>query len=516
MATTHGTFIPTFYKEQFYVPERDGSCPPSFSVTGSPGVCVRLGNHFVTGAELTRVIFNHEFSVTPHENSLNLLYKLSDLKSHSGSFNSDGWDKGMVTVLFDADGEETARFEQSEAVNLTIEHLMGAAAFDGRETGQRLTFDQRYGRPSVGIDEGATVRLTGAALVVDLYTTDRGKCPVYDVFRKVVRTNNVYVGRPVTCMTVFAERRWVSEESSEPLGLHGGMRIRHMSGVQVRFRKMGVFRYLDEQQVIQNLTVFFVWIQLPLVMTYWFCVMCLGTLSHIYSRVIHQELNLQEACRGLVARLLCHSAAYMDLADHSDGISKHLIGDRMRDYLRDKEEIDDDELGRFVEFAWTGLKSQGGHPGVMPDYVSVQEFVEVCAQNEPLKFQALVRLFDQDRLRGVLENLFLDKSMREMNTAAEQDPFDITKFGELGGSHSRVQTAEMEVQEIMTDLEDAELRILASAKDLVIGDEVQAVISAPGQTPPAAELPAKLDQRESFISIADEDEDDPAGAGDVS
>mmetsp|Transcript_45594 Transcript_45594/g.130074 ORF Transcript_45594/g.130074 Transcript_45594/m.130074 type:complete len:650 (-) Transcript_45594:18-1967(-) len=505
--SSSGFFVTTFFRESFSSKKRGPSCPQGLSVAaGNADICQRAADYYVAGADRARLIFNHEFSVTPHKNSLDFALKVKDLEGHSGSFNSHGWDKSLVSILFAADGTEVARFDQTDAINLTVSDLLGAAYFDGIDDEGALTLDTRYMRPERGMHGMAPLRLTGVKLTLDLYTTSLGKCPVYDTFREKVRFIEVESGRPVTCILVHADRNWVTHETSIPVGHGAGLRTRTTSGIRIEFRKLGKFTFLDEQQIMANLTVFFVWIQIPLQMTYWFCVLCLGMLSAIYSRVLHQELSLVDACKGLVARLVCHSAAFMDLQDHKLGLSKARIRDRFKDHLADNEDIDDEELGRFVDFVFEGLKSTGKHLSSHKDYVSVQEFCEVCSSDEPLKFGTFVRLFDSDRHLSILERFFTDATIREMHDR-KTDPQKGIALPSQAARHSRIEETTHEVQELLDNLKSFEGKVFRMAKDLDVGQDVLQLLGQDNfEGTVQATVPPKSDQRESVVSIADEDE----------
>mmetsp|Transcript_116935 Transcript_116935/g.342435 ORF Transcript_116935/g.342435 Transcript_116935/m.342435 type:complete len:672 (-) Transcript_116935:96-2111(-) len=517
-------FMPTFYTEDYYLsPTASGRCArgtrPVYSGVGANRTldkCTKGGAYWVAGAEHSRLVFNHEFLVKPYETLYNLFSPAVDQKSHSGSFASVGWDKSLVTILFDREGNEQAIFNQSRAADLTLGDLLRAAAYEPlEEEGPNLNLDMLYSNGITGIERRMPLRLTGGDLMVDLFSTDTGECPVYDNFREIVKKLSVPKGRPVTCMTVFVERRWVAKEVGLPVGDTGGLRIRRMNGFQVRFRKMGAFKFLDDQAMFNNTTVFFVWIKLPLQMTTFFCLCFLGKLSGIYGRVMNEELNLTQACKGLMARLMHHSAAFMDLQDHELGISKQRIHDRFKDFLLDNEDIDEDELNRFVEFVFDGLKGTGNHPNSDKDYVSLQEFCEVCASNEPLNFQALVQLFDNDRQQGVLESFFMDQELQSSQGSSAREtlkiePVDYTKVSEEDRriSHSRVETAAMDVEDMLKNLKVMESKAFRTADTLEIGDEALGLST--GDTESTAAEP-KLDQRESFCSVADEE--DECGGG---
>lgn len=498
-------FIPTFYHETFY-----------------DGADTRVNDYFVPGAEQASIVFNHEFYVIPYANSLSFAKKPTPLKGHSSAFTSQGWDEGLLTVLFNQDGSERRRWAPTNPVNVSLHELLQSSYYDGVDTSGPLGLDSNYARPDVGIplggsQDGPPLRLTGAVVSVDLFTTDRGVCPFSDTFRKTKKQFKVKWVGPVSCLSVHTERIWTSTTENIPTG-PGSSRQRDTFGIRVRFRKTGIFSFFDEQAFINNLTVFFVWIQIPLVMTYWFCITAMGHLSYVYSRVIHQELCLSDAFQGLSARLLSHSAAFMDLKDKEGGMSRKRIKDRFKYYFENNEHIDEDELNRFVDFVYKGLKSFAAESQPASDLVTLQEFCNACSSNEPLRLNTLVRLFDKDRQMGCIESLFLDDMIRGLHSSPDAPAIEPVKHDDIrtGGArdddvkHSRLLQAYTEVQSMIDTLSKISNKTRTSAKELDAGPEVMAML---GDNEDAQQanlmnftVPPKLDQRESVISIADEDE----------
>mmetsp|Transcript_27832 Transcript_27832/g.54737 ORF Transcript_27832/g.54737 Transcript_27832/m.54737 type:complete len:715 (+) Transcript_27832:41-2185(+) len=493
-------FIPTFFRDEIYVPKTSSSnnCSTAFQkVPGKPHMCTRVGNYFVAGAEQLRLIFDYAFHLRSHENMLDprlLFIEAPQMMAHTSSFNPDGWDLSLYSVFFDARGKEVARFEQGKPINVTVQELLDNAFLDGTQSAHASShhvLDTRYSQPDLGMTELMPLWLTGASLTIDLYITDLGECPVLDTLRQEVRKIRVDSGRPVACMHVHVFPNWEVVEEATPLGSDGSLRLRQTHGIHIRFRKLGKFTFVDERQLMESLTVFLVWIQIPVVMTYWFCIYALGMLSKIYRRVIHQELNLREACTGLVARLMCHSAAFMDLRDHERGISKARILQRLGDILECHESIDDDEHWRFAEFVFEGLKmyrdNDDDDNGNDRNYVDLQEFCEVCSSCEPLTFQNFVRLFDNDRRVRPCERTLLDKPLREMlNEILGREPSTVDEEASLknAGSktenaHSRVNLAVRDVQELMDHLGSLERKTFQAAAALEVGDEVLALVAPP-------------------------------------
>lgn len=416
--------------------------------------------------------------------------------AHSGSFNPEGWDRSLYSVLFDAQGNEVALIEQGKTISLTVQKLLDSAYLEGtqNENAQgHLSLDTEFKQPDLGVPLLMPMRLTGAVLTIDLYITDLGKCPVHDTLRQEIHKIQVQSGRPVGCMHVHILPSWEAVEEAMPLGSDGSIRLRQTHGIRIKFRKIGKFTFVDERQMMNSVTVFLVWIQIPVVLTYWFCIYALGMLSRIYKRVIHQELDVREACAGLVARLMCHSAAFMDLRDHEHGISKARIIERLGDILESHENIDDDEHWRFAEFLFEGLKMNNNVDDHNErSYVDLQEFCEVCSSSEPLTFQAFVRLFDNDRQLRTCERILLDKSLREMRTEIfdrepslacdDADDSSMPNTGvrkKMAHIDSRVELVVRDVQELMDNLGGLERKTYQAAAALEVGDEVLALVAPP-------------------------------------
>jgi len=518
-------FIPTFFRDEIYVPKiiGSGNCSAGYQeVSGKPHLCTRVWNYYVAGAEQLTLSFNYAFYLRPHENILDprkLFIETPQLMAHSGSFNPEGWDHSLYSILFDAQGNEVTRYEQGKMISLSLRDLLNNAYFEeqNKDTSSHLSLNTQFVQPDLGVSELMPLRLTGAVITIDLYVTDLGECPVHDTLRQEIRKIKVTSGRPVACMTLHALPSWEVVEEAMPMGSDGSIRLQQANGIRIRFRKIGKFTFVDERQMMNSLTVFLVWIQIPVVMTYWFCIYALGMLSRIYKHVIHQELDLREACTGLVARLMCHSAAFMDLRDHEHGISKARIFERLGDILECHESIDDDEHWRFAEFVFDGLKMYKNVEDNQRKYVDLQEFCEVCSSSEPLTFQSFVRLFDNDRRLRTCERILLDKSLRDMRmevlcrepSAASDDgdtsPMSNPELGKkiLPDSESRVDLAMRDVQELMDNLGGLERKTYQAATALEVGDEVLALVAPPEarddsdeQANPSATTDPSLEQQQ--------------------
>eukprot|EP00913_Durusdinium_trenchii_P010980 g10305.t1 len=150
---------------------------------------------------------------------------------------------------------------------------------------------------------------------------------------------------PIACMSVHVDQRWAKQQEEQTLGALG-MRVVNMNGVHVKFRQMGSFYFLEEQALLRNITVVLLWVQFPVLICYWFCMLFLGMLSGIYSAVLHQEVNVAEGLKGFSARLLTYSSAFMNLRGKSDnlksdGVSKKCVSERLSKICENLEDWTD-------------------------------------------------------------------------------------------------------------------------------------------------------------------------------
>jgi len=531
-----GAWIPTYYSEEVSVPANlsapaGDECPSGLELNDSK--CTNSGSYFVAGADEVRMAFTHEISVL---NSDALLSR--DLyRSHQGAFHSDGgkWDEAVTTRLFNAKGEEVEWWGQSNGgrfVNVTLRALVEAAWHGGVPEEEAdgtvpdkvpLSIDTGYIRPEVGVAEELPLRLTGAVITVDLFVTDTGVCKVFDTLRQdPIRTVKVDggQGKPVACMFVHVDQQPTYELESLPVGLRGGARERRTHGFRVRFRSNGEVPFMNEIAIVRRVTMFCILMQIPLVLVRFFVVTFLGTLSKLYSRVMNQELNLAEACKGLAARLISHSGPFVDLMDGQQavepkkndeaegeeeadeeqaaakdiadeegggddqqdstemGISKDRILARIREFLEYSDVISDQELLRMVDFLHQGLKGMTEQTKDL-DLVNLSDFCTACCTNEPLSFDSLVQLFDKDRKTGVLERIFVDDDISAVHHAASRGNLNrgaslmtMTAGKTQGGiAHSNLNRLLTDVQALVTKVTDAEVRARDAGREVDLDDD---------------------------------------------
>lgn len=514
-------FVPTYIAQTVAIPLSGASCPSGYSLmndlSASVPYCHKKNMMFVPGAGGVGVEFSHSFTNRPKQGAW--LFATEDLRRHSRG----AGELGMKTVLIGHSGEIIKTYEKGDVINPTVNELLTAAEYD--EVGPRgtLSLDQVFARPTFGMEEDVILRMTGATLTVVTHVTDEGKC-YHSLSEKEVKLDGSGI---IACMYVTAERMWTSSGKHQTIGTNGAFVDTHTSGIRVKFKNTGLITAFDLTTLLTLFTVAFVWIQIPLQVVYYFTVYCLGHLSSIYSRVIHQDLHLAEACKGLASRLVSHSAAYMDLQDQTTGITKGRLLDRFRKVLESNKNIDDVEIVKFVDFVFEGMQSlsQAATTDTSSDTINIQEYCSACSTNEPLDFDSLVRLFDKDRKIGCLEGCFLDDSIRSVVRSAKTErPSQIDQASqEQEEAQAQLIQQLYQLSDLTAKASDTDKRAKMAMKDCENSMKESEAISSKASIIAASRKAAgkhvidpvcdfkvtqepKPDQRESEGSIADEEE----------
>ncbi|CAK9094742.1 Uncharacterized protein SCF082_LOCUS44518 [Durusdinium trenchii] len=522
-------FVPTSYRLTDTLQAVNGSCAMGYTLQSS--VCVWQQDYFVPAIEKLAVSFNHQFVVYPVYNSLSFMERAPPLKAHSGAYKSQGWDVGLLSVLFSPSGAEVKRFQPGQGVTLTLEEILQAAYVEGADS---IGLDSVYSRADAAVSS-LPARLTGLAVTIDIWTTSSQTCEIHHTIQtEKPKEVQVEWSGPIACMSghlrlnscapcamrrmvqVHVDQRWAKQQEEQTLGALG-MRVVNMNGVHVKFRQMGSFYFLEEQALLRNITVVLLWVQFPVLICYWFCMLFLGMLSGIYSAVLHQEVNVAEGLKGFSARLLTYSSAFMNLRGKSDnlksdGVSKKCVSERLSKICENLE-VEDTVLEQLSHVIFHSLKSFRKDNAPQTDVVTCQEFCAACSTNEPVQLDTLVKIFDKDRKLGCLENFFLDKTLGEVRRAAEAESDSAAQEEELDDSeeahaeHSRVVQAYRDVQFMLKDLGRIEQLALKTAQDLDVNPNTLGLVGTsnhPGVAAPAGSVPPKLKRSVSEDSIGDE------------
>jgi len=403
---------------------------PSFFTEHWDGPGARPDSHrFVPGLGAAPIAFTHRYFVEEPSNHLaNGIPKFSGASTTSPGESADSAEilpettwltrkhGPILTVMLNEDGSEERRFQPGEPIIMDVGFILNhtrLVEFTGKWA--RLHLDDLYRRSNVGIvhipGTGVTVRLTGMSLTINLQYSNINRCdldgrPIY--IKK-------WVG-DVCCMTIVGSRNWEVHQIRSVLKFYpdtGAVttKTREYHGIRVSFTSQGTFAEINAPSMFDGLTMLLIWSQIPMYVVYYFVIIVLGKLSHIYYRVLHQSISIGEACAGMAARLVSYSSSFLDFCDEKNyGLGRDQMLQRLRVVLCKSKDLDDGEIKMLVNFIHAGMLKKSRDSGKSGN-VDMEAFCSACASNEPLSFASLVTVFDQDRKLGLMERLFGDQTI---------------------------------------------------------------------------------------------------------
>jgi hypothetical protein len=443
-------FVPTFYTNEILSP----SAGP-----------VETGHYFVPGAEDSEIAFRHRLTVPTKTYKAASLIQwiftpfISPRHSAVSTEVSDDPMKRIKTVYLDKDGSIFKTFQPGEVVSMTVDEILQTAIVDEFvDTVSKLSLDDHYVRVEediiadreYGRDSGPTARLTGTKFMVDLQYTDSGRCAL-DPSSPPSHDFPEFEGY-IACMTIKAARSWTTLERTSVVGEDGTQTNRRYHGLRVTFNQHGQFAFMDLIRIFEWISIFLIWSQIPTTVVYFFVITLLGNLSRVYTHIIHQNMNVIETVTGLAARLIAHSSSFLDMEEDGVMNRKNLL-DRFLGIFRHSEDLDDEEVKKFVDFVYNGMvKEDKGQPaqGENQGGVPLQAYCSACTDNEPLSISMLDDLFDTDRTLRPLEYIFNDpilagirrdgKSMKiSLAQPEEVKPLNGGKSGEVTSQYERIE-----------------------------------------------------------------------------
>jgi len=398
MDSAAGTFIPTFFSDMTTM----GFGTPSAS-----------SHYFVPGITALKLAFSHNYFV----------HRPADLLSgpretlHGGSDGAAGSGKAVVTVVLNHSGSILKRFEPGEPVSLTVQEVLTAAKTDEfGDSDSRLLLDYRYSNfderimltdSAIG-PQGPALRLTGADLKMNIFFTNKGYCQMdLNSERIYVKSNNA----DVACITVGAKRCWTQKHRSAASTTGSWTRTYH--GLKISFQTNGEFSSFDTYALFESITIVFIWLQVPAFIIYLMTTFMLGTLSRVYSSVMHQQGGLIDSTAGIAARLMNYSSTFKDLQDDKGDVTKQRMLRRFNYILAYEDDLDANEREKYVDFVYKQVLNDG--EGRTKRKCEMLEFCSACASGEPLSFEILQKFFNRRRHAGAAERLFQDSSVRAIH-----------------------------------------------------------------------------------------------------
>lgn len=400
MDSSSGTFVPTFFLDVSTIGMGNPSSP---------------AHYFVPGITAVKLAFSHDYFVHRPADSLS-----GNRETLFGS--SDASSDGVTTVLLNHSGSILKQFAPGELISLTVDEVLTAAKTDEfGDSDSRLLLDNRYSNFDERImlttspfgPQGPPLRLTGADVKIHIFYTNKGYCQMDLKSDRIrIKSNNGLVA----CVTVRAKRDWTQKRRTMASPTVSWTRTYH--GLKVSFESGGEFSSFDTYALFESMTIVFIWLQVPSFVMYLMATFMLGTLSRVYSSVMHQQGGLIDSTAGIAARLLNYSSTFKDLQDDKGGVTKQRMLRRFNYILAHEDDLDSNEREKYVDFVYKRVLVDGGGK-TSAESIEMLPFCCACASGEPLSFEVLQQFFSRQRRAGLVERLFQDSSVSAIHTITD-------------------------------------------------------------------------------------------------
>eukprot|EP00746_Dinoflagellata_sp_MGD_P012039 gnl/MRDRNA2_/MRDRNA2_125499_c0_seq1.p1 gnl/MRDRNA2_/MRDRNA2_125499_c0~~gnl/MRDRNA2_/MRDRNA2_125499_c0_seq1.p1 ORF type:complete len:876 (+),score=178.17 gnl/MRDRNA2_/MRDRNA2_125499_c0_seq1:115-2742(+) len=415
-----GIFIPTYFND---------------TILTDPGGArtVQTMQRILKGPEELVLSFDHEYAVASGGGQ-NIAR--GDNKDEEGD---------LLTVLVDNEKDdsgnfinnEVQRWEPGDTVNIPLRLILelGGVSLDAvkEDYGENYLEGSEY-------PAGVLARLAGVEIDVELNYANR----------QLSRTSDWY--GPVCYIRINSAVAWTSKPMLDLLDASGSQRLRYYQGVRIKFRSGGVWGVLSFGQILGALTSCLVFMGAAKKLTLVFATSCLGALSRIYKRAIQQEVSVEADACGLAARLTASASGFMELKDSKDGVSRKRLEKRFDRIFQDEEALNTREIKRFSNYVYDRMTQRG------ETSISIQEYARSCAVGEIISVKSLIEIFDADRKKSFLEQVFVDDSLRAIMKSDKTLRAQKTLRGQDGEPGKRKSTEKQQHEQ--TALESVDIEAL--------------------------------------------------------
>eukprot|EP00811_Abedinium_folium_P026054 NODE_377_length_3107_cov_12.557718.p1 GENE.NODE_377_length_3107_cov_12.557718~~NODE_377_length_3107_cov_12.557718.p1 ORF type:complete len:890 (-),score=226.51 NODE_377_length_3107_cov_12.557718:437-3031(-) len=401
---------------------------------------IMLATHFVqnfmpTEANIDRSLLprlSNHFTTEFHRHSLAFKYTqvLPEYYFYNEHIFSSQDD--IFTVLLNSDYEVMDTYEPSASVSLTWDIILQAA---GRSTLMSDTL------PEAGYNfyedttapDGPITRIAGIEIDLKVDCTNNPKHYVatdveLDWDGPVCMVMAVIPDTPVT---------WPVYERVFPSLGGTALRVRRYHGIRIVAVATAALYYFDP-------LTFYLWVVsssvvmvLPSHIMRLMAVLCLGSLSKVYKKVIYEPFCIRTELRSTAIMLLSGACSFHQLADFTEGISKERFSTWMVDALKDESALNHNEVCRMVDVCYEQVLTvttnschfpkihhqKDGTPEansvahhVLPKYIDADSYLSCYMLESRVGFTDMVTLFDMDQKRTFLERFFMPLALRALAT----------------------------------------------------------------------------------------------------
>lgn len=244
---------------------------------------------------------------------------------------------------------------------------------------------------------------------------------------------------PVVKITAKATPTWVSHTVTSFTDPQGSTVTQQFQGIRVKVQEKGNLSWFQLNMVIYTLTLYSVWLQVPVFIVFYFAVHCLGTLSDVYAGFVYESVDLKREFNGVSSRMLEMSYGFHDVHDLEEdekkvwACSRERLRKRFDVILEHDENLDAEERLKFTNYVFGKCSSP------MPSGLSaihLDDYMKPHMTGESLLFDDVLQIVDSDRSSGnILERIFMDDSLKEFSATAEKAEAAI--FGKVKNTRSK-------------------------------------------------------------------------------
>eukprot|EP00927_Polykrikos_kofoidii_P086333 TRINITY_DN9638_c0_g1_i2.p1 TRINITY_DN9638_c0_g1~~TRINITY_DN9638_c0_g1_i2.p1 ORF type:complete len:889 (-),score=119.13 TRINITY_DN9638_c0_g1_i2:151-2817(-) len=212
-------------------------------------------------------------------------------------------------------------------------------------------------------------------------------------------------------------------------------------GISLRVDAKATFDHLDITGVMLYLVFALVLLKIPKILVTLVIRFGLGRLSHIYGRLIARPFSIESDFPGVALRAMLHSIPFDEI---DDGLESHVVsGAKLKEQLRKvcgfREDLKTTDVGILADFIYDRMfnianaKSLSRKFGILsrlsqkklddgvehPEDVSFERVDMAMSRVEPVEFMSVVRLFDVNQGRSILERIFTPPELMNALRQAE-------------------------------------------------------------------------------------------------
>lgn len=339
----------------------------------------------------------------------------------------EGSSHKMWTVVKDKSGMTGKQFKPGEPIVLDTQEMLFYAGLEGMLDAQNT----EVGEESVNILfplsnpdlEYPIGRMTGLRLDLNVIC-DAEETLGTSGERIPASADGLY------CRLTLAHnvQPWVYEEKTFVLDKEWTLIREVFHGIYLQGRTEVTIEAVNTEGLLLNLLVLIILFSFPNMVVRFVAVHCIGFMSTVFRRAIDYPFSVRKELGGAVARAMCASADFLELANPEDegediGIERKMLIDRMLGALRHHSRlhgVDDQTVTEFAKGCFD-LIAGTDVPSGQYDKIYPASFYSAFTNSEVIGVNELAKLADSSRKPRCLERFFMPAPDLYAHVHAEGD-----------------------------------------------------------------------------------------------